>query len=214
MGWQGFAARYGRLELHDFLHTQPRALLDAMQRGAVNSPLASSCGRLFDAVAAAAGICREQVLYEGQAAVEFEAVADGAVLRNGDDTDAYPFELAARIATELLVIEPTPMWHALLADLMRSTAVPIVSARFHKGLALAISRVIERLRDGPAEPRFQTVALSGGVFQNRLLLEQLLPRLESTGLRVLTHRLLPAHDGGLALGQAVVAAARALEVRH
>ncbi len=208
MGWQRFTEEYGQLELHAFLRDKPLAALDSMLAAGVNCPPASSCGRLFDAVAAAAGVCREQALYEGQAAIEFEALADCATLDQEDARIAYAFELTA---TALPAIDAAPMWHELLADLQRSTPVPVISARFHKGLAIALVRVIERLRSVTS---FDTVALSGGVWQNSVLLEQVLQRLAGCGLRVLTHRQVPSHDGGLALGQAVVAAARALKVRH
>ena len=211
MGWQRFAADFRGLELHDFLRSKPLGVLDGMLSGAVNSPLASSCGRLFDAVAAAAGVCREQARYEGQAAIEFEALVDRATLHDADDGEAYPFTITNSAASGLPCIEPAPMWHALLTDLLHKTPVAVISARFHQGLAIVIVRMIEQLRHGEASvPGFGTLALSGGVFQNRVLLEQLLHRLEGTGLRVLTHRRLPTHDGGLALGQAVVAAARVL----
>ena len=103
------------------------------------------------------------------------------------------------------------MWQALLGDLILTTPTPIIAARFHKGLAIVIARMIDKLsrHESPDEP-IKTVALSGGVFQNRVLLEQVVRRLEADGFRVLTHSIVPANDGGLSLGQAVVAAARTL----
>ena len=199
MGWQRFADEYRGLELHDFLQSKPRALLDGMLSGAINSPLASSVGRLFDAVAAAAGICREQAAYEGQAAVEFEAQCDAS---DPSDSEVYPF--AITVLAGLPCIDATPMWHALLTDLLHAVPSPRVSARFHHGLAQAIVQMVEHL------PHFHTVVLSGGVFQNRVLRESLLHRLQRSGRSVLSHQRLPTHDGGLALGQAVVAAARTL----
>jgi hydrogenase maturation protein HypF len=175
----------------------------------VNSPLSSSAGRLFDAVAATLGVCRERVLYEGQAAIELEALVDPHALHSDDDAHAYPFEIASTLPDGLRCIEPRPMWEALLDDLLRGTPVPVVAARFHKGLAIAVVRMVECLADlltGSADTR--SVALSGGVFQNRVLFEQVVTRLEAAGFRVLTHRQVPANDGGLSLGQAVVAAAR------
>ena len=92
--------------------------------------------------------------------------------------------------------------------LMTSTPRPVIAARFHRGLAAAIVRMVERVtRDAP-DTGIGTVALSGGVFQNRVLLEQVQTRLQTMGFGVLTHRQLPAGDGGLALGQAVIAAAQ------
>ena len=208
-GWQHLATAHAGLDIVRFLAAKPRTVLDGMLAGGVNSPVASSCGRLFDAVAAAAGVCREQALYEGQAAIEFEALIDRDTLDNEDDSHAYAFGLPRAETGGLLRIDAAPMWRALLTDLARATPVALVAARFHKGLAIAIVRTIERLRCEAAT--FDTVALSGGVLQNRVLLEQLLHRLGGSGLRVLTHREVPANDAGLALGQAVVAAARALD---
>jgi hydrogenase maturation protein HypF len=207
--WYGFTRHYSGLEMQQFLSGRPRAALDSMIAQRVNSPLASSTGRLFDAVAATLGVCRERVLYEGQAAIELEALVDQHTLRNDSDAHAYPFELTNTVPGGLRCIEPRPMWEALLDDLLRCTPVPVIAARFHKGVAIAIVRMVECLADlltGPADAR--SVALSGGVFQNRILFEQVATRLGEAGFRVLTHRQVPANDGGLSLGQAVIAAAR------
>jgi hydrogenase maturation protein HypF len=99
------------------------------------------------------------------------------------------------------------MWIALLDDLLRATPVPVMAARFHKGLAIAIVRMTSRLL---ASTKVGTVALSGGVMQNRVLFEQLTVRLAARGLDVLAHRQVPSSDGGIALGQAAITAARAL----
>ena len=205
IGWDRFAELHAGTELHDFLAAKPRALLDGMIGRRVNSPLASSCGRLFDAVAAAVGLCRDQAQYEGQAAVEFEALVDPGALQDEDERLAYPFAIGRLPASSIRCLEPLPMWQALLADLVRDETVPVIAARFHKGLAIALARMVGVLR---AEADVTTVALSGGVFQNKVLLEQVIERLERQGLRVLAHRKVPANDGGLALGQAVIAAQR------
>ena len=179
----------------------------------INSPPASSVGRLFDAVAAAAGVCRERVGYEGQAAIEFEALVDARTLTDEDDRQAYPLTIM-RPAGALPYVEPAAMWQALLRDLVAETPVAVIAARFHQGLAIVIARLVNALyRDASGEGgggAAKTVALSGGVLQNRVLLEQLVMRLERDGFSVLTHRQVPANDGGLALGQAAIAAARAL----
>ena len=210
MGWARFAKDYAETPLHRFLQVKPRAVLDGMITRGVNSPLASSCGRLFDAAAAAVGICRERADYEGQAAAEFEALVDARTLVDEDESLAYPFAIARLPSSNLPYVEPRPMWQALLGDLIMNTPVPVIAARFHKGLATVIARMIGGLRQRrPDTEPVSTVALSGGVVQNRVLLELLIDRLEAMGLRVLTHALVPANDGGLALGQAVIAAARA-----
>ena len=210
LSWDRFAERYGKLELCRFLAGKPRDVLDNMINRGVNSPLTSSCGRLFDAVAAATGICRERAVYEGQAAVEFEALVDAHILTDEGDALAYPFAISHLGNDGLPCIDPLPMWQALLDDLMRATPVPVIAARFHKGLSIVIVDMLKTLsRQAHRDQTINTVALSGGVFQNRVLFEQVVTRLESSGFTVLKHRRLPANDGGLALGQAVIAAARA-----
>ncbi|WP_439672763.1 carbamoyltransferase HypF (plasmid) [Cupriavidus necator] len=208
VGWDTLIARHASLALVRFLATRPREVLDAMLTRSINSPLASSAGRLFDAVAAAAGVCPERACYEGQAAMEFEALADRRTLSEEDDGRAYPFAI---VPGTPVCLEPGPMWVALLADLARATPAPLISARFHKGLAIAIASMVAYLADCPgAGCRAVPVALSGGVFQNRILLEQVATRLSAQGRRVLTHSQVPANDGGLSFGQAAIAAARSL----
>ena len=205
MNWERFTQHYRDLELYRFLAGKPRELLDGMMTKGINSPLASSCGRLFDAVAAAAGICRKRAMYEGQAAIEFEARTDKDALLNEKDDLAYPLTISRTDADDLLCVEPQAMWRALLDDLLRKTPTPLIAARFHKGLAKVIVRTVEKLSRNGA---IKTIALSGGVFQNRILLEQVVLRLKKQGFKILTHRRVPANDGGIALGQAAIAAAR------
>ena len=207
MGWQHFAATWVGTRLADFLATKPLAALASMIERRVNAPLASSCGRLFDAVAAAIGLCPDRAQYEGQAAIALESAVDTEALRDAAEDRAYCFVLT-RPAEGPAQLEAGPMWHALLADLAAGTPTGTIAARFHKGLAVAIAGTIARMRecDGGAA-RATSVALSGGVFQNRVLLEQVTDRLARQGLDVLAHRVVPANDGGLALGQAIVAAA-------
>jgi hydrogenase maturation protein HypF len=200
--WPAFIAAYGHTEVARYLGEKPLSVLDGMIARSVNTPLSSSCGRLFDAVAAASGLCRDRALYEGQAAMMLEAVADPAAAN--EERAAYPFAVAETSPAALLHLDPTPMWHALLQDIAAGTPVPLIAGRFHAGLAIAIVRMVATLHTSCR------VALSGGVFQNKLLLELVTRRLTAQGLDVLTHRLVPANDGGLALGQAVVAAARVL----
>ncbi|MGN2392163.1 carbamoyltransferase HypF [Pelomicrobium sp. G1] len=211
MGWARFAMNYAELDLYRFLEAKPRRLLDRMISRGINSPLASSCGRLFDAVAAAAGVCRERVTYEGEAAVALEALVDERTLKEEDELLAYPFAIPRLKSAHLPYVEPLAMWQALLGDLLLGTPVPVIAARFHKGLAMVIARMVDTLsREAGGDQPVRTVALSGGVFQNRVLLEQVTARLKAIGFEVLTHRHVPPNDGGLALGQAAVAAARSL----
>ena len=215
LGWARFSMNFAGLDLCEFLSTKPRELLDGMLRQGINSPLASSCGRLFDAAAAAAGVCRERAGYEGQAAVEFEALADPATLADQSEESAYPFSIPRLKGNDLPYVEPLAMWQALLGDLVLETPAPVLAARFHKGLASVIVRLVEKAarrqtETTPAAAPIRTAALSGGVFQNKLLLELVADRLDAAGFRVLIHRQVPPNDGGLALGQAVVVAARML----
>jgi hydrogenase maturation protein HypF len=207
--WPAFAMNYAQLDLHAYLEAKPRALLDGMLAKGVNSPPASSCGRLFDAVAAAMGLCRDHAAYEGQGAVELEAQVDHEVLEHEDDELGYPFAIPRLKGSNLPYVEPLAMWTALLGDLVLKTPVPTMAARFHKGLAQVICRMVDKLAQRPEHsPALRTVALSGGVFQNRVLHERVARQLRAAGYTVLTHRQVPCNDGGLALGQAVVAAAR------
>jgi len=108
----------------------------------------------------------------------------------------------------MIRLGPAPMWEALLANLASGASAAVISARFHKGFAAAVARLASDLLRTHDAGRI--VALSGGSFQNKLLLEELRRRLEADGASVLIHAKVPANDGGLALGQAAVAAARAL----
>jgi hydrogenase maturation protein HypF len=209
MGWPGFVMNFDELEVRADLEGRPRKLLDAMMRDGVNSPLASSCGRLFDAVAAALGICRDRQAYEGEAAARLEAMVDVATLRDEDDALAYPFAVPNLRGSGLPYVEPLAMWQALLGDLILKTPAPVIAARFHKGLAKVVATMAKTLadQDETGASRFDTVALSGGCFHNRVLFEEVSRRLGESGFVVLSHAQVPANDGGLALGQAAIGAA-------
>lgn len=212
MKWPTFAMNYSDLELHAFLAAKPRALLDGMLDKHVNSPLASSCGRLFDAAAAAMGICREHAAYEGQGAIEMEARVDHEVLRFEEEELGYPFSIPRLKGSRLPYIEPLAMWSALLGDLVLGTPVSTMAARFHKGLARVIVKMVDKVANAHnADHPLRHVALSGGVFQNKVLLERVSEQLRDAGYSVLTHRRVPCNDGGLSLGQAAVAAAHTLQ---
>jgi hydrogenase maturation protein HypF len=209
MGWSQFAMNYSELPLFHFLEKKPRMILERMLSHRINSPLASSCGRLFDAAAAAMGICTEQVLHEGQAAMEMEAMVDEDTLLHEDESLAYPFSISRLQESDLPFIEPLPMWEAFFGDLLLNTPKTVIAARFHKGLANVICRMVKKCAQSPnGQRRHHTVALSGGVFQNLVLFELVTGKLEAEGFTVLSHTHVPMNDGGIALGQAVIAAAR------
>ncbi len=201
LGWDRVLEAYPQLELVGWLGQRPLAVLDRMMDGGINAPLTSSAGRLFDAVAGALGLCREQIGYEGQAAIELEVLAR----RAWPPPDGYDFAIRGEGA--LAVLDPAPLWRELLDDLATGVGPDVIAARFHQGFADAVAELAARLAD--AED-LQTAALSGGVLQNRTLFEALAARLRERGLEVLSHRRVPANDGGLSLGQAAVAAARSL----
>jgi hydrogenase maturation protein HypF len=204
IGWARFDTEFAGLELHRMLADKPRAALDAMLHAGINSPLASSCGRLFDAIAAALGLRPGRQDYEGEAAARLETITCPT-----PDEIAYPFALVVPEAGGPIHLDPAPMWEKLLADLARDVPPGVIAARFHQGLAGALAGLARQLAQGVpgASQRFDTVALSGGCFQNRILFELLTARLAQDGFTVLSHAEIPAGDGGLALGQAVVAAA-------
>ncbi len=198
--WAEFVERFSALELYHYLTTKPLPTIDRMLEKGLNVPLASSCGRLFDAVAAALGLCADHALFEGQGAMELEALAE-------QSTGEPPYTFAINATDGLLYLESLPMWQALLEDLGRQTPIARMAARFHYGLAGAIRDMVQRIRSTSA---FNTIALSGGCFQNKLLLEEVVQLLEADGLSCLRHAKVPTNDGGLALGQAAIAAARNL----
>ncbi len=205
MGWSRFSMNYSELELFRFLDAKPRDLLDSMLANGTQAPTASSSGRLFDAVAAAIGICRERAAYEGEAAMSMESLIGASDLDEEAVLD-YPFAVPRlERGLGLPYIEPLGMWQALLGDLVLDTPPARIAARFHRGFAAVVVRMARQLAEAHA---VDTVVLSGGVFQNRVLSERVLDGLAAAGLRALLPRQLPANDGGLAWGQALVALAR------
>ncbi len=158
----------------------------------LRSPLTSSMGRLFDAVAALCGI-RPTVNYEGQAAIELERACEDSA------GDAYPFPVAGG------VLDPRETILAVLADLDRGTSPGVIAARFHHAVSNA---TVTAVADTARQRRMDLVVISGGVFQNRRLLTLVAAGLEAEGLRVLIPEQLPVNDGGISYGQAAIAAAR------
>ncbi|MEH2165093.1 MAG: carbamoyltransferase HypF [Nostoc sp.] len=201
--WNDCEQKYADLEIFKFLINKPIKLLNQLLDKGINSPPASSVGRLFDAVAAAIGIYRDECIYEGQAAIAMEAIVDVSSLNNNKETLIYPFSFS--FSDSIYCIDPRPMWQALLDDLQQQIPQPVMAAKFHKGLANTIVEMVKHLSQ---ENLISQVALTGGVFQNCILLEQVTKRLQTLGIKVLTHSLVPANDGGLSLGQAVIAAAQ------
>ncbi|MEH2154581.1 carbamoyltransferase HypF [Nostoc sp.] len=201
--WDECEQKYTDLEIFKFLKNKPLKLLNQLIEKGINSPPASSVGRLFDAVAAAIGIYRDECSYEGQAAIAMEAIVDVSSLNNDKETLIYPFIF--NFSDSIYCIDPRPMWQALLDDLQQQIPQAVMATKFHKGLANAIVEMVKHLCQ---ENLIYQVALTGGVFQNCILLEQVTKGLQTLGIKVLTHSLFPANDGGLSLGQAVITAAQ------
>ena len=172
-----------------------KIVIDMIEKG-VNSPLTSSCGRLFDAVAAISGI-RNDVAYEGQAAVELEAVADE------DRKRTYPIEVETIEGVEHFLTQP--IIRAVVEDVTNGVGPGLISATFHNTLVQLFLGVCQRLR---ARQGLDRVVLSGGCFQNARLLVQLFQALEKNHFEVYSQSVVPSNDGGIALGQAMVADAK------
>jgi hydrogenase maturation protein HypF len=194
--WRMAAAYLGDDAPHELIqrNVQHWDAVRAMVSRQVNAPLTSSAGRLFDAVAAVLGI-RDAINYEGQAAIELEQRADLA------EHGTYPAAVTEGPALQLHGVD---LVRAAANDLRAGAAPEVIATRFHHGVADAIVRVCLMLRDSTG---LGVAALSGGVFQNVLLLERTVAGLERSGFRVLTHSRVPPNDAGISLGQVAVAAA-------
>jgi hydrogenase maturation protein HypF len=155
----------------------------------VNSPFTSSMGRLFDGVAALAGV-RSSVNYEAQAAIELEAAIDP------DEEGRYPFEIQKPL------IRLTPLIENIVKDIRAKVGIQTISARFHNTIVELVVEICKKMKEESGIP---IVVLSGGVWQNMALLKKTIPALENQGFTVYTHYNIPANDGGLALGQAAIA---------
>ncbi|MGD0797111.1 MAG: carbamoyltransferase HypF [Acidobacteriaceae bacterium] len=171
-------------------------LVEQMLRTGINSPLTSSCGRLFDAVTALI-LQRTRVTYEAQAAIALEACCDPRT-----SLGAYPFAI---VEGPCLQLDARPLFTAIAEDLRRGIAPGVVSRRFHAGLAAALAGLALRIAQ---ETGLDRVCLSGGVFLNRILSEALEAQLANAGLAVYTQTQVPPGDGGLSLGQLAIAASR------
>lgn len=175
-------------------NTEVELLKRQIQTG-LNTPLTSSMGRLFDAVSALIGL-RGEIDYEAQAAIELEMIAYDAV----GETKAYPFPIIEQNGENILNLRE--LFSAIISDLKRKNSKANISAKFHNGLSQAILQMCQIISHESGKTQ---VALSGGVFQNRLLLRKVISNLSSAGFTVLTHSQVPCNDGGISLGQAVIA---------
>jgi hydrogenase maturation protein HypF len=171
-----------------------RLVVRLVERG-LNTPPTSSAGRLFDAVAALTGVPgSRRATYEGQAAVELELAADGPASRG------YPFRLRPEGGGWL--VETSGIIGGVVEDRLAGHPAGVVSSKFHRTMAEVVAAGCEEIRE---DGGVNAVALSGGTFQNLLLLEQVVELLAGKGFTVYRHRRVPTNDGGLSLGQAVLA---------
>jgi len=177
---------------------ETKLILQMIDRG-LNSPLTSSCGRLFDAVAALIGI-RNKVNYEAQAAIELEMTMQP----DSGQHAGYSFELVPD-GTHWIIGSKT-MFEEVIGDLQQHVPIGVISRRFHDGLVRIFAQIANEIRKQTGLTR---VCLSGGTFHNIYLSERLEARLRDSGFAVFTHHEVPAGDGGLSLGQALIAAAKA-----
>ncbi|MDP3013506.1 MAG: carbamoyltransferase HypF, partial [Candidatus Subteraquimicrobiales bacterium] len=177
----------------DFVKSLNNEEIEAMRNQLekrINSPLTSSCGRLFDAVSALLGI-RSVIDYEGQAAIELEMIADENI------KESYPFEIHSE-GNEAMVIDTEPIIRGIIKDLGKGALPSLISAKFHNSVVNFTVKICEKLREREG---LNKVALSGGVFQNVYLLTRLNRKLKEHGFEVLTHKKVPTNDGGISLGQ-------------
>ena len=193
-----FGADFKRLDL-PFLATIPAEALEIVPRmieQKVNSPLSSGCGRLFDAVSALLNICTE-ISYEAQAAIELEMTA------NRSERE-YDMDIVGQIPSQG-AIPVDGLIRNIVTDVLNGVAIEKIAAKFHYTLAEIF---IKAARYAAEKLSIRRLALSGGVYQNVLFFEYMVSRLERLGFEVLTHSKVPTNDGGIALGQIVVADAK------
>ena len=178
--------------LQSWDRNQIAVLIQMMHRG-FNSPLTSSCGRLFDAVAALTGV-RDRIAYEGQAAIELEQCMEPT-------TDKYRYEF--KEVEGRMLLSATGIFTQVFEDTVSGVAPAVISGKFHQTLIAMFAEVCSSLCELYGLNR---VVCSGGVFQNVFLLEKLDAQLQSTGVEVYMPQLIPANDGCISLGQAVIGA--------
>ena len=212
LGYEDCAKTYQTLPLMTYLASKSTPTLLAMMRKNLNSPKGSSCGRLFDAVAASLDISPDEVTYEGEAAMRMEALVDLKTMQSLAKADLYKAEM--REEGTLLRLNFAPLWRALLDDIAKGETKSLIATKFHQSCAMILKDWVEAAleakiaREKGEKP--SKIALSGGCFQNKTLLEALVPELEAIGLTPLTQHQTPANDGGLSYGQALIAAAQLL----
>ncbi|MBL6933668.1 MAG: carbamoyltransferase HypF, partial [Rhodospirillales bacterium] len=200
IGWEIAAKNFKNLSLLRQFEEKPLAQVKQMLKRGLNVPPASSAGRLFDGVAAALGICFDQLSFEGEAAIGLENLA----LQCQDDVGGYRVAADDEISWKKL-------WQGILGDLDHGVSREVIARRFHNTVIQVTVHLAEKLQRTEG---FSQVVLSGGVFQNNILLSEISRQLGERGMEVLSPMAFPANDGGLSLGQAAVAAARHINMER
>lgn len=196
--YQAFGKKVSELDIPFMQKYKPKlGILKQMIEKNINAPLTSSCGRLFDGISALIGV-KDISTYEGQAAILLEMAA-----KNGKNEELYTIDIEDdtvpfRISFRNLIKE-------IVCDIASGKDQAVISYRFHNSVAQALTFCCREIRK---ENKLSRVALSGGVFQNKLLTELLKRKLEKEGFSVFTHSLVPPNDGGISLGQAFIAGNR------
>jgi hydrogenase maturation protein HypF len=185
--YEAFGEDMGKVELPGVDQIKKDFILQMIKKG-LNSPYTTSMGRLFDGVASIVGL-RQRVSYQAQAAIELEDLA-----KRADTNETYVFHLHDTY------IDHRPVIHGIVSDIRSGSDIKFIARKFHNTIVQMIIQVAERLRD---ETGIEYVALSGGVFQNSIILEHSYNRLREQGFIPIIHQLVPPNDGGLSLGQAV-----------
>ena len=185
------AWEYARKWLPDLSQPEADIIINRLCRG--EQLMTSSCGRLFDAVSAILGVCPIN-RYEGQAAMELEAIA------NPDECGVYPFQVKQQ--PDGLIMEVNSIWQSIVHELEAGVAPTTIAARFHNSLAALFTETVRLVAE---QSGIDQVVLSGGVFNNQILLKLLVESLTRNDMKVYVHRQVPAGDGGIALGQAAIA---------
>jgi len=190
---EAFGSEAHKLDLPLFRRPENHIrLVNSALEHRINTIETSSAGRLFDAVSSIAGL-RQEITYEGQAAIELEMKADGSI------GEAYPFDIESSAPSQ---IDTRPMIRAIAQDTLAGVVIERISTKFHNTVSRIIVEVAGRIR---ASERLQKVCLSGGTFQNMYLLKASVTALKKAGFEVFVHSVVPANDGGLSLGQAAIA---------
>jgi hydrogenase maturation protein HypF len=181
-----------KIEIMQRVDPQKWHILERVIQKKINTPLTSSMGRLFDAISSLLSV-RDEVHYEGQAAIELEMIADHEV------RETYSFKIQQEESP--MAIDPVEIIRGVVSDLTKGISPSKIAGKFHRTIASLIIETCELIR---SKERLNRVVLSGGVFQNIFLLSLVTKELRISGFEVFAHHLVPANDGGISLGQAVV----------